>query len=63
MFFYASADVVHLTDGVTDIPAAWKIPDPEPEDADKNNSGSVQPTDLQSPRLPRRSQPGSQVRK
>lgn len=43
-------------------PTARKLPDPEPEQADKHDSGSVQPTDLQSPRLPRRGQFGSQVR-
>ena len=47
---------------MTDVSAARKLPDPEPEPADKHNSAAVQPADLQSPRLPRRRQRGAQVR-
>ena len=44
------------------ILAARELPDSEPEQADKYNSGAVQPADLQSSRLPRRGQHGAQVR-
>lgn len=60
--FLCQGWLVHLTDVLLTLPpTARKLPDPEPEQAEKHNSGSVQPTDLQSPRLPWRGQPGSQV--
>jgi len=49
-------------DNITDIPAARKLPDREQKQADKHDSGAVQLADLQSPRLPRRTQHGAQVR-
>lgn len=45
----------------TSLTPAGKLPDGESEQADKHHSGPVQPADLQSPGLPRRSQFGSQV--
>lgn len=45
-----------------DSVAVGKLPDTEPAQANKHNSGAVQPADLQSTGLPGRSQPGTQVR-
>lgn len=43
------------------VPAAGKLPVPEPKQTDKHNPGAVQSADLQGPGLPGRRQRGAQV--